>query len=88
VRPRAGGPRSHDRPLILKYDLRLGNFKGHAVSLGPVVSYATKIAGKYDLVGEVKWLSELDVDKRLKGNYVWFKLGCCFSGEASGLSRR
>ena len=30
------------------------------------------------LLAEVKWLPELDVDKRMKGDYVWFKLGVLF----------
>jgi len=29
-------------------------------------------------VAEVKWLPELDVNKRLKGDYIWFKLGVLF----------
>ena len=56
---------------------RLGDFQGRTVGIGPVVSYATKIGGT-DLVAEVKWLPELEVNKRLKGNYVWFKLAVLF----------
>ena len=56
---------------------RLGDFKGRTVGIGPVLSYATKIGGK-DLVAEVKWLPELTVEKRLKGDYVWFKLAFLF----------
>ena len=56
---------------------RLGGFEGRTVGIGPVVSYATKIGGK-DLVAEVKWLPELEVNKRLKGDYVWFKLALLF----------
>ena len=56
---------------------RLGDFKGRTVGIGPVLSYATKIGGK-DLVAEVKWLPELEVDKRLKGDYIWFKLALLF----------
>lgn len=52
-------------------------FEGRSVGVGPVVSFITKVAGK-DLVAEVKWLPELDVEKRLKGDYVWFKLGLAF----------
>jgi hypothetical protein len=55
----------------------LGSFEGHTYGVGPVVSYAHKI-GKYDLAGEVKWLPEVDVNKRLKGNYLWVKLGIVF----------
>jgi hypothetical protein len=56
---------------------RLGDFKGRTVGIGPVLSYATKI-WKKDLVAEVKWLPDIDVEKRLKGDYIWFKLGMVF----------
>jgi hypothetical protein len=55
----------------------LGDFKGRTVGIGPVLSYATKI-WKKDLVAEVKWLPEIDVKNRIKGDYVWFKLGMVF----------
>jgi len=55
----------------------LGDFKGRTLGIGPVVSYATKILKK-DLVAEIKWLPELEVKKRLKGDYIWFKLGMVF----------
>jgi hypothetical protein len=56
---------------------KLGDFKGMTLGIGPVLSYGTKLLGK-DIVGEVKWLPEMDVEKRLKGNYIWFKLGMAF----------
>ncbi len=55
----------------------LGDFKGRTVGIGPVVSYATKI-WKKDLVAEVKWLPEIEVKNRLKGDYIWFKLAMVF----------
>jgi hypothetical protein len=55
----------------------LGDFEGHAVGVGPVLSYARKI-GKVDFAGEVKWLHEVDVSKRLQGDYIWVKLGIVF----------
>ena len=55
----------------------LGDFNGRTVGIGPVVSYATKILKK-DLVAEVKWLPETEVKNRIKGEYVWFKLGMLF----------
>ena len=55
----------------------LGGFEGRTVGVGPVVSYAHKIGG-VDLAAEVKWLPELDVEKRLKGDYVWVKVGIVF----------
>jgi hypothetical protein len=58
----------------------LGGFEGRTVGVGPVLSYAMKVGGnkKTDLVAEVKWLPELDVEKRLKGDTVWFKLALVF----------
>lgn len=55
----------------------LGDFEGHTVGVGPVVSYAHKI-GEANLAGEVKWLPEVDTQNRLKGSYVWVKLGVVF----------
>ncbi len=55
----------------------VGDFKGRTMGVGPVVSYATKVSQK-DLVAEVKWLTETDVTHRLKGDYLWFKVGLLF----------
>ena len=55
----------------------LGDFKGRTVGVGPVLSYSTKI-WKKDLVAEVKWLPEIEVKNRLKGDIIWFKLGMLF----------
>jgi hypothetical protein len=52
-------------------------FEGRTAGVGPVVSFITKL-GKTALAAEVKWLPELNVEKRLKGDYVWFKLGLAF----------
>jgi hypothetical protein len=55
----------------------LGDFEGRTAGVGPVVSFVRKI-GKTDLAAEVKWLPELNVEKRLKGDTIWFKLGVVF----------
>ena len=55
----------------------LGNFKGRTIGIGPVLSYAMKIFKK-DLVTEVKWLPEIEVKNRLKGDLIWFKLAMLF----------
>ena len=55
----------------------LGDFEGRTVGVGPVVSFITKV-GSADLAAEIKWLPELDVEKRLKGDTVWFKVGLVF----------
>ncbi len=55
----------------------LGDFKGRTIGVGPVLSYSAKIWGK-DLAAEVKWLPELDVEKRLKGDIIWFKMAMLF----------
>jgi hypothetical protein len=58
----------------------LGGFEGRTVGIGPVISYAMKIGKNKttDLVAEFKWLPELDVQKRLKGDTIWFKLAVVF----------
>ena len=50
-----------------------GGFKARAHGIGPVLSYATKIAGR-DLSSEVKWLQEFENQKRLEGDTVFFKV--------------
>ncbi len=55
----------------------LGDFEGLTIGVGPVLSFIAKL-GKADLAAELKWLPELDVQNRLKGDYVWFKLGLGF----------
>jgi len=55
----------------------LRDFEGLTVGVGPVLSFTAKL-GKYDLATELKWLPELDVQNRLKGDYLWFKLGMAF----------
>lgn len=55
----------------------LGDFKGRTAGIGPVLSYVTKV-WKKDLVVEVKWLREFDVNHRLEGDYIWFKLAMQF----------
>lgn len=60
-----------------RFTEKLGGFKGRTVGVGPVVSYITKF-GTTDFVTEVKWLPELDVENRIKGDIVWFKLGLAF----------
>lgn len=56
----------------------LGDFKGRTSGVGPVLSYVTKVWGEKDLVAEIKWLPEIDVENRLKGDYIWFKVGLSF----------
>jgi hypothetical protein len=55
----------------------LGDFEGRTAGVGPVLSFVAKI-GKADVAAEVKWLPELSVEKRLKGDTIWFKLGMVF----------
>lgn len=52
-------------------------FEGRTIGVGPVLSFIIKVCGK-DLVAEVKWLPELEVKNRIKGDYLWFKLGMAF----------
>ena len=53
---------------------KLGSFEGRTEGIGPVLSYISPPICGQTLLAEVKWLPELDVEKRLSGNYVWFKL--------------
>lgn len=50
----------------------LGDFKGMTAGLGPVLGYVRPL-GNETLLVELKWLSELDTQKRLEGDYVWLK---------------
>lgn len=58
----------------------LGDFEGHTAGVGPVLSYTKKIGRNKttDLVAELKWLPELDVQHRLQGDLIWFKLAFVF----------
>lgn len=49
-----------------------GDFKARTAGLGPVLSYASKI-GDVDVIGELKWLHEMETRNRPAGDYVWFK---------------
>jgi hypothetical protein len=49
-----------------------GDFKGSTVGIGPVLSYILP-RGKQTFVAEVRWLPQLDVDRQMKGDYVWLK---------------
>lgn len=55
----------------------LGDFESLTWGVGPVISYVRQV-GKTQVIAEVKWLPELDVDKRLEGDYIWFKVVCLF----------
>lgn len=58
---------------------RLGDFEGLTMGVGPVLSYVHPLRdGKAQLLAEVKWLPELSVDNRMKGDYIWCKLGLVF----------
>jgi hypothetical protein len=50
----------------------LGCFKGMTSGLGPVLGYI-KPLGKQTLILELKWLTELNTQYRLEGDYIWLK---------------
>ena len=54
-----------------------GSFEGYTTGLGPAVSYVFK-AGGHDMIGEVKWLDEVDTSNRLNGSIFWFKFVVMF----------
>ena len=49
-----------------------GDFKGYTVGVGPVVTYILPL-GEETFVTEFRWLPELDVKRRLEGDYFWLK---------------
>jgi hypothetical protein len=51
---------------------QLGAFRGRTGGIGPVVSYIRPV-GKTTLVLELRWLPELYAERRLQGDYIWFK---------------
>jgi hypothetical protein len=55
----------------------LGDFKGRTVGVGPALSLITKL-GNTNLAAEIKWLPELDVEHRIEGDFIWFKVGLAF----------
>lgn len=55
----------------------LGDFKGRAAGVGPVVTLI-HIKGKSAMSLQFKWLPELDAEKRLSGDWFWFSGGYKF----------
>lgn len=55
----------------------LGAFEGQTAGIGPVLTFV-KIMGKRALSIQVKWLPELDTEKRLNGDWVWVSGGFKF----------
>ena len=55
----------------------LGSFEEMTAGVGPVLSYAWQI-GKTSFAASLKWLPQIDLQKTLKGNYIWFKVGVQF----------
>lgn len=55
----------------------LGDFKGMSTGLGPVISYVNEGKSGSSFI-EIKWLPELDTERRLEGDYIWVKTGVTF----------
>lgn len=51
---------------------RFGDFEGRTAGTGPVLSYILP-RGKETFVAELRWLPEMNVERRLEGDYVWLK---------------
>jgi hypothetical protein len=47
-------------------------FKGQTIGIGPVLEYILPI-GENTVVFEAKWMPELQVRNRIKGDYIWVK---------------
>lgn len=56
----------------------LGSLEGRSFGVGPVLSYMRQAGKRTTLIGELKWLPDLDAEKRLEGDVVWFKLALVF----------
>ena len=52
----------------------LGDFEGTDIGVGPVVTLI-HTTSKYSFSGQVKWLPDLQVNNRLRGNAVWASVG-------------
>lgn len=50
----------------------LGDFEARTNGIGPVISFASKVGGR-DAVAELKWLHEFDVERRPRGDTIFFK---------------
>jgi hypothetical protein len=50
-----------------------GDFKARAHGIGPVLSYASKLADK-DIIAELKWLHEFENKNRLEGDTIFLKI--------------
>lgn len=51
----------------------LGCFKGKTAGLGPVLGYIQPFSKTESLLLELKWLNEMDTERRLNGDYIWLK---------------
>lgn len=56
----------------------LGDFEGRTQGIGPVISYISPPICGHTVLAEVKWLPEIDVNNRVKGDSVWFKVAFAF----------
>jgi hypothetical protein len=52
---------------------KLGGFEGRTLGIGPALGYILPVGGN-TLVAEVRWLPELETERRLEGDYLWLKL--------------
>jgi len=50
------------------------DFKGRTMGIGPVVSYVLPVNETDTWIVEAKWLPESNVEKRVKGDFVWVKV--------------
>jgi hypothetical protein len=56
---------------------QFGSFRGLTAGVGPVLTYVLPW-NEDTLVAELRWLPELAVERRLKGDYVWLKIAFQF----------
>ncbi len=58
---------------------RLGSFQGRTVGFGPELSWVAPLDKALLIAVEGKWLPELEVQNRVKGHWVWLKVGFVFN---------
>lgn len=56
----------------------LGSFRGRTVGIGPELSYVTPVSQNLLFAMEAKWMPEIEVKNRLRGNWIWFKFAFVF----------
>ncbi len=49
-------------------------FKGRSIGLGPLVNYKAKFGENTEIDFKLKWVNEVSVENRMKGNAIFFNV--------------